>query len=140
MTWDRDAIVPANEKLNVSKNFNLPHSPGVKAGPLIYLSGMISIDPDTGSLALGTVESETRQIFANMAHLLESNGSGLDRVVKVNAFIHDMLEAETFNRVFREAFPAEPPARTVCGVRLSLGAKIEIEAIALAGNPAARTR
>jgi 2-iminobutanoate/2-iminopropanoate deaminase len=134
MTWDRSAIVPENARLNVSKNFNLPHSPGVKAGPLIWLSGMIAIDPATGALALGTVESETRQIFANMAHLLESNGSSLARVVKVNAFVHDMLEAETVNRVFREAFPIDPPARTICGVRLSLGAKIEIEAVALAGS------
>lgn len=134
MTWDRSAIVPENDRLNVSKNFNLPHSPGVKAGPLIYLSGMIAIDPATGALALGTVESETRQIFANMAHLLECNGSSLARVVKVNAFVHDMLEAETVNRVFREAFPIDPPARTICGVRLSLGAKIEIEAVALAGS------
>jgi reactive intermediate/imine deaminase len=131
MTWDRAAIVPANDKLNVSRNFNLPHSPGVRAGPLLYLSGMIAIDPETGSLALGTVESETRQILANMAHLLESNGAGLADVVKVNVFLHDMLEYENMNRVFREAFPVDPPARTVCGVRLSLGAKIEIEAVAV---------
>lgn len=134
MRWDRSAIVPENPKLNVSKNFNLPHSPAVRAGPLIYLSGMIAIDPATGSLALGTVESETRQIFANMAHLLESNGSSLARVVKLNVFLYDMLEYENVNRVCRECFPADPPARTVCGVRLSLGAKVEIEAIALAGE------
>jgi 2-iminobutanoate/2-iminopropanoate deaminase len=132
MTWDRSAIAPANDRLNVSRNFNLPHSPGVRAGPLIYLSGMIAIDPATGSPALGTVESETRQILTNMRHLLESNGSGLADVVKVNVFLADMLEFENMNRVFREAFPDDPPARTVCGVQLSLGAKVEIEAVALA--------
>ncbi len=133
MTWDRAAIAPDNDRLNVSKHFNLPHSPGVKAGPLLFLSGMIAIDPASGSLALGTVESETRQIFENMRHLLESNGATLADVVKVNVFIHDMLEFESMNRVFREFFPENPPARTSCGVQLSLGAKIEIEAVALVG-------
>ena len=61
-------------------------------------------------------------------------GSSLDRVVKVNVFIHDMLEFENMNRVFREFFPNDPPARTTCGVQLSLGVKIEIECVALAAD------
>ena len=134
MTWDRKVIEPNNPKLNASRAFNLPHSPGVRAGPLFYLSGMISLDPETGELNLGTVASETRQILENMNHLLVSNGSSLDRVVKVNVFVHDMLEAESVNREFREFFPHDPPARTICGVQLSRGAKVEIECVALAAD------
>ena len=130
--WQRKIIEPDNPKLNASRAFNLPHSPGVQAGPLFYLSGMISLDPETGELKLGTVASETRQILENMSHLLVSNGTSLDRVVKVNVFIHDMLELENVNRVFRDFFPDDPPARTTCGVQLSLGAKVEIECVALA--------
>jgi 2-iminobutanoate/2-iminopropanoate deaminase len=132
MSWERKAIEPDNAKLNASRNFNLPHSPGVQAGPLLYISGMISLDPETGDIKLGTVASETRQIFENMSHLLSSNGASLDQVVKVNVFIHDMLEFESMNRVFREFFPDDPPARTTCGVQLSMGVKVEIECIALA--------
>ncbi len=132
MSWDRKIIEPTNPKLNASRTFQLPHSPGVQAGPLLYLSGMVSLDPETGDLKLGTVASETRQILENMGHLLSSNGASLDRVVKVNVFLHNMLEFEAMNRIFREFFPEDPPARTTCGVQLSMGVKVEIECIALA--------
>lgn len=132
MSWERKAIEPDNAKLNASRNFNLPHSPGVQAGPLLYISGMISLDPETGDIKLGTVAGETRQILENLSHLLGSNGASLDRVVKVNVFLHDMLEYEAMNRVFREFFPNDPPARTTCGVQLSMGVKVEIECVALA--------
>ena len=134
MSWERKTIEPDNSKLNASRNFGLPHSPGVRAGPLLYISGMVSLDPETGDFKLGTVASETRQIFENMSHLLSSNGVSLDHVVKVTVFIHDMLEFESMNRVFREFFPDDPPARTTCGVQLSMGAKVEIECIALAAT------
>jgi len=132
MSWKRNIIEPDNAKLNASRNFNLPHSPGVRAGPLLYISGMISLDPETGDIKLGTMASETWQILENLRHLLASNGAALDQVVKVNVFIHDMLEFENMNRVFREFFPDDPPARTTCGVQLSLGVKIEIECVVLA--------
>ena len=129
----REVIVPKNDKLNVSRNFNLPHSPGIRAGDFIFLSGMLSTDPETGERSPGTMAHETRQTLANMRHLLESAGSSLERVVKINILLYDMLEFENMNRVYREFFPKDPPARTTCGVQLSGGMKIEIECIALAG-------
>ena len=128
----REIVEPANDKLNVSRNFNLPHSPGVRAGGFLFLSGMVAIDPATGERALGTVASETRQILSNMRHLLEAAGSSLAEVVKVNVLIYDMLEADNMNAVYRDFFPVDPPARTTCGVQLSSGLKVEIECIALA--------
>ena len=129
----REIITPHNDKLNVSRSLKLPHSPGIRAGDLIFLSGMLSVDPLTGERSQGTVAHETRQTLSNMRHLLESAGSSLDRVVKLNVLLYDMLEFDNMNAVFREFFPAEPPARTTCGVQLSAGMKIEIECIALAG-------
>ena len=129
----REVIVPKNDKLNVSRHFNLPHSPGIRAGDFIFLSGMLSTDPETGERSPGTMAHETRQTLTNMRHLLESGGSSLERVVKINVLIYDMLEFENMNRVYREFFPKDPPARTTCGVQLSAGMKIEIECIALAG-------
>jgi len=129
----REIIEPRNEKLNVSRNLNLPHSPGIRAGGFIFLSGMLSTDPNTGERSPGTMAHETRQTLTNMRHLLESAGSSLERVVKLNVLVYDMLEFENMNGVFKQFFPADPPARTVCGVQLSAGMKIEIECIALAG-------
>jgi 2-iminobutanoate/2-iminopropanoate deaminase len=128
----RQIIEPKNHHLNVSKNFKLPHSPGVRVGDFVFLSGMVSIDPATGERALGTVASETRQILLNMAHMLESAGSSLSKAVKINVLLYDMREFDDMNRVYREFFPEDPPARTTCGVQLSGGLKVEIECIALA--------
>lgn len=132
MPAERKIIEPRNDKLNVSRNFNLPHSPGIRAGGFIFLSGMLSTDPNTGERSPGTMAHETRQTLTNMRHLLESAGSSLERVVKLNVLIYDMLEFENMNGVFKQFFPVDPPARTVCGVQLSAGMKIEIECIALA--------
>lgn len=132
MTTSREIIQPKNDHLNVSRNFNIPHSPGVKAGGFIFLSGMVSIDPETGERAMGTVASETRQILTNMSHMLDSAGSSLAKVVKINVLIYDMLEWDNMNRVYRDFFPVDPPARTTCGVQLAGGLKVEIECIAIA--------
>ena len=94
---------------------------------------MLSTDPATGERSPGTMAHETRQTLTNMRHLLESAGSSLERVVKINILLYDMLEFDNMNRVYREFFPKDPPARTTCGVQLSAGMKIEIECIALAG-------
>jgi 2-iminobutanoate/2-iminopropanoate deaminase len=128
----REIIQPKNDKLNVSKSLNLPHSPGVRVGDFIYLSGMVAIDPETGERAVGTVSDEARIILGNMRHMLESAGSSLEKIVKVNVFIYSMLEYDNFNNAYRVFFPQDPPARTVCGVQLSNGAKLEIECVALA--------
>ena len=93
---------------------------------------MAAIDPATGEPAHGTVAAETRQILTNMGELLEAAGSSLAKVVKVNVLIYSMLEYENMNSVYREFFPTDPPARTVCGVKLIGGHKVEIECIALA--------
>jgi 2-iminobutanoate/2-iminopropanoate deaminase len=133
MSIKREIIQPKNDMLNVSRNFKLPHSPGIKAGDFIFLSGMVSVDDKTGDRNLGTVAHETHQILSNMKHMLESAGSSMERVVKINVLLYDMLEFENMNAVYRKFFPKDPPARTTCGVQLSFGMKVEIECIALAG-------
>jgi 2-iminobutanoate/2-iminopropanoate deaminase len=133
MSIAREIIQPKNDKLNVSRNFKLPHSPGIKAGDFIFLSGMVSVDDKTGERSLGTVAHETRQTLSNMRHMLESAGSSMDRVVKINVLLYDMLEFENMNAVYRQFFPKDPPARTTCGVQMSFGMKVEIECIALTG-------
>jgi 2-iminobutanoate/2-iminopropanoate deaminase len=133
MPVSREIVVPQNERLNVSRNLNLPHSPGIRAGDFIFLSGMLSTDPVTGEHSPGTMAHETRQTLTNMQHMLESAGSSLERVVKITVLLYDMLEFENMNAVYRQFFPKDPPARTTCGVQLGAGMKIEIECVALIG-------
>jgi 2-iminobutanoate/2-iminopropanoate deaminase len=132
MTSSRRVIEPRKPTLNAARNFGLPLSAAVRAGDFVFLSGMAATDPATGDRLNGTVTAETRQILTNMAQLLEAAGSSLAKVVKVNVLIYSMLEYENMNSVYREFFPADPPARTVCGVKLIGGHKVEIECIALA--------
>ena len=85
----RSVIEPANPKLNVSRNANLPHSPGIRVGDYIFLSGMGPVDPVTGGRNLGPIAEQIRQTLRNMAHMLESAGSGLDRIVKMTVVLAD---------------------------------------------------
>jgi 2-iminobutanoate/2-iminopropanoate deaminase len=133
MTLSRQVIEPKNPALDQSQKFGLPLSPAVRGGDFVFLSGMAAIDPATGAPAHGTVAAETRQILTNIGELLEAAGSSLAKVVKVNVLIYSMLEYENMNSVYREFFPTDPPARTVCGAKLIGGHKVEIDCIALAG-------
>jgi 2-iminobutanoate/2-iminopropanoate deaminase len=132
----RSVIEPVNPRLNVSRNANLPHSPGIRVGDMIFLSGMGPVDPVTGGRNLGPVAEQVRQTLGNMGHMLESAGSGLDRIVKVMIVLADDRDYDEMNRVWQEFFPVDPPARTVCALQLSNGNGVEIECIALPGkNP-----
>jgi 2-iminobutanoate/2-iminopropanoate deaminase len=129
----RSVIEPANPKLNVSRNANLPHSPGIRVGDYIFLSGMGPVDPETGGRNLGPIAEQIRQTLSNMAHMLESAGSGLDRIVKITIVLADIADYGEMNRVWQEFFPLDPPARTTCALQLSNGNGVEIECIALGG-------
>jgi 2-iminobutanoate/2-iminopropanoate deaminase len=130
----RSVIEPANPKLNVSRNANLPHSPGIRVGDYIFLSGMGPVDPVTGGRNLGPIAEQIRQTLRNIGHMLESAGSGLDRIVKITVVLAESGDYDEMNRVWREFFPVDPPARTTCVLQLSNGNGVEIECIALAGK------
>ena len=130
----RSVIEPVNPKLNVSRNANLPHSPGIRAGDYIFLSGMGPVDPATGGRNLGPIAEQIRQTLNNMEHMLESAGCGLDRIVKMTVVLADSADYDEINRVWPEFFPVDPPARTCCALQLGNGNGVEIEGIALAGK------
>ena len=128
----RSTIEPKNPMLNNSRRGNRPHSPGVRAGNLIFVSGMVPIDPATGEIRPGPISEQIHTVLTNMEHLLESNGSALDRVVKLNVTMANMLESDAFYRILPKYFPKDPPACTVVGMQLSFGNGVEIECVALA--------
>jgi 2-iminobutanoate/2-iminopropanoate deaminase len=102
-------------------------SVAVHGGNFLFVSGLTAADR-------GTTASETRQILENLKRMLETAGSSLDHVVKVNVLLHSMLEAPNMNEVYARVFPEPPPARTVCGARLPDGVKVLIECTALASD------
>jgi len=108
-----------------------PYSQAIRAGNFIFLSGQIPIDPKTGELVKGDIRQQTQQILENIRGVLESQGLGMQDVVKVNIFLKDMGNFNEMNEVYATYFPATPPARSTVGVaKLPRNAEIEIEAIA----------
>jgi reactive intermediate/imine deaminase len=112
----------------------MPFSSAVRVGDLLYLSGQIGTLPGTRELPEGGVGPETRQTLENIRGVLEHTGSSLERVVKCTVFLADIADYSAMNEVYRTYFPEKPPARsTVAGSGLALGARVEIECIALVG-------
>ncbi len=108
-----------------------PYSQAIKTDTLVFASGQLGIDPQSGQLAAG-VEAQTRQSIRNLAAVLEAAGSSLEHIVKTTIFVADMADFAAVNGVYGAAFTGAPPARsTVQAAALPLGGLVEIEAIAL---------
>jgi 2-iminobutanoate/2-iminopropanoate deaminase len=113
-------------------NTGLPYSPGILAGNTLYVSGNLGRDPVTARLVPGGIEAETRQSLANIREILKAAGMDFKDVVSVTVYITNFNEFEKFNAVYREYFPADPPARaTVQVAALNIGAKVELQMIAV---------
>lgn len=113
----------------------LPFSPAVRAGGMIYLSGALGHVRGEPTLVPGGIGPETRQALTYLKENLERAGSSLDKVVKCTVFLADMADFRAMNEEYRKFFPTDPPARTTVAVAgLALGARTEIECVALAGD------
>jgi len=110
-----------------------PYSQAVAAGPYLFSSGQIGLDPLSGRLAPGGVESETRQVMANLAAVLAAGGLTFSDVVKTTIYLADMNEFAAVNAIYAESFEdGKTPARSTVGVAaLPRGARVEIDVVAL---------
>lgn len=126
-SWSKQPVIANNAPKAIG-----PYSVAVKAGPFLFVSGQLGLDPATGDLVSGGVAAETRQALTNLKAILEAAGCGLDTVVKTTVFLRDMGEFSTMNQVYNEFFAQNPPARSaIQAAALPRGAAVEIEAIAL---------
>jgi 2-iminobutanoate/2-iminopropanoate deaminase len=108
-----------------------PYSQAVIHNGLLYLSGQIPIDPETGILVKGGIEQETKTVLNNIRIIIEEAGAQMKDVLKVNCYLANLDDFESFNMAYKEFFSEDPPARTTFQVaRLPLGVRIEIDAIA----------
>jgi 2-iminobutanoate/2-iminopropanoate deaminase len=128
----REAIAAPRAGLDLRHHYGHHQSPAIRAGGLIFCSGMLAVDPETGERRHGTLTSEAHVIFGNLRLLLESACSSLDRLVQVHALIYDSIEYDVLNRVYREYVVNGPPARTVWTAQSEAGFKIQLDVIAAA--------
>jgi 2-iminobutanoate/2-iminopropanoate deaminase len=112
-----------------------PYSQAVVHDGVAYLSGQIPLDPSTGELVGSDIEEQTRQVLANLAAVLEATGSGWPLVLRVSVYLVDIADFPAFNAVYAEILGDARPARSTIEVAaLPLGARVELDAIAIAGR------
>lgn len=109
-----------------------PYSPAVKVGKLMFISGQLPVNPESGNLVKGDIKKQTIQIFKNLSALLDLYSLTLKNVVKTTVFLKNMNDFSEFNTAYAQYFTDEFPARSCIEVaRLPKDAEIEIEAIAI---------
>lgn len=108
-----------------------PYSQAIKTNGMLFCSGQIPIDPETGEFVSNDIAEQTEQVLKNLSAVLEAGGMGLGNVVKTTVFLADMSDFAAMNEVYGRYFSDNKPARaTVQAARLPRDAKVEIECIA----------
>ena len=108
-----------------------PYAQGNIAGGLLFASGQIPLDPETGEIVGSTIEEQTAQVMKNVAAILEAAGTDFDHVVKTTCFLNDMNDFAAFNAEYSKSFGEVRPARSAVAVeKLPKGALVEVEVIA----------
>lgn len=107
------------------------YSQAVRTGDLVFCSGQLGINPETGEMVSGGVPAETDQCLRNLSAVLEAAGLTLADVVKATVYLADIDDFKAMNEVYATYFELDPPARAAFAVKgLPLGAQVEIEAVA----------
>ena len=107
------------------------YSPGVISGGMLYISGQLPIDPESGRIAEGGIREQTKQALANVGRILEAAGCRREDVVMCHVYLSDMANWDAVNEVYADFFGSHKPARAVVPTRdLHHGALVEIEAMA----------
>jgi 2-iminobutanoate/2-iminopropanoate deaminase len=109
-----------------------PYRPAVWAGPALYVSGQLPLDPVAGRITAEGIADQTRQALANLGSILRSVGLDYTDVVKTTCLLADIADFGAFNAEYAAVFAVDPPARSCFAVKdLPQGALIEIESIAI---------
>jgi 2-iminobutanoate/2-iminopropanoate deaminase len=108
-----------------------PYSQAVQAGPFLFCSGQVAINPKSGALVLDTLENETHQVMKNVGELLKAAGYGFGDVIKTTIFLSDMDFFSRVNEVYGSYFKSDFPARETVAVReLPKSVNVEISVTA----------
>lgn len=113
------------------------YSPAVRAGDFVFISGQVPRDPRTGASPGDDIESQVRQVLANVQAALATAGATLDDVVSVTAYLANVDDWGKFNDIYKATFKPPYPTRTAIGANLR-GILVEVSAVAYVG-PGARS-
>lgn len=108
-----------------------PYSQAVKAGNMLFTSGQIPLDPETGIMVGDDITAQTEQVMKNLAAVLEAAGTSFDNVVKTTCFLSDIGNFAAFNEVYAKYITSAPARSCVAVKDLPKGALVEVEVIAV---------
>lgn len=107
-----------------------PYSQAIVAGGLVFTSGQIPINPESGAVEVQTITEQTEQVCKNIKAVLEAAGSSLEKVVKTVCFLSDMGNFAPFNEVYAKYFTGKPARSCVAVKELPKGVLVEIDTVA----------
>ena len=108
-----------------------PYSQAVISGNILYVSGQIPLDPESGELVGNSFAEQCHRVLLNLKIILEAGGSGLERVLKVTIYMKNLAQFGELNEIYSEYFDVSKPARACVEVsNLPKGADVEMDAIA----------
>ena len=131
---DTTAVVsekPVFHESHESTKKNAPFSDIVQVGNMYFLSGQIGMIQKERSLVLGGITAETTQTLENIKDVLKQHGMDMSNVVKAQVILDDIQDFQAFNEIYVTYFPQKPARTTFAAEALAVGAKIEIEVIAV---------
>ncbi|MGU9951393.1 MAG: Rid family detoxifying hydrolase [Gammaproteobacteria bacterium WSBS_2016_MAG_OTU1] len=106
------------------------YSQAVKCGELLFISGQIPLDPQSGEVVEGDAAAQIARVFDNLAAVCQAGGGGLDDIVKLSVYLTDLADFSLVNTAMEERFALPYPARAAIGVAaLPKGVRVEVEAI-----------
>lgn len=108
-----------------------PYSQAISVNGLVYTSGMLPIDPETGKIEAACIEVQTDQAIKNLSAVLEAAGSSLEKVIKTICYLKNIGDFAAFNETYAGYFTAKPARSCIEASALPKGALVEIEAIAV---------
>lgn len=109
-----------------------PYSQAVKSQGMLFISGQLPLDSETGVLVENNIQTQTTKVLDNLQQILEAAGSSLEQTLKVTIFLTDMQQFATVNEIYAGYFSSAPPARACVEVSaLPKGALVEMEAVAI---------
>ena len=112
-----------------------PYSQAIRSGNMLYLSGQTPLDPATGEMVAGGIETQATRVFENLKAVLAAGGASFDNVVRVAIYMIDLGNFGAVNEVMKKYFNEPYPARSTIGVAaLPRGAAVEIDVIAVTGG------
>ncbi len=107
------------------------YSQAIRVGNTLYIQGLIALDPKTGKMMEGDIETQATRVFESIKAILEATGMDLKHVVKVTVFLSNLDDYKNFNDVYNSYFQSDPaPVRTTVQAKMPFDALVEVDAIA----------